>query len=418
MVMIRFMETSHNHKKNHIQDQSEKHIETDLNFIGKNIRFFRRSRNWTLLQLAAKVGIREGPLGRIERGQNLPSAAVIYKLSKVLGISVDALFASENSHVQASIANDEACFVTIETNPEPLPKNLLNACREIMAAFHALEDICKVQKHAYLPLSIPFEPDYHGMDQLASRVRTYLGTNDAVVFDYFELFENFGLRILVFPFPRNTEDIASVSFYEPAFNNAFFFLNSRNNSEKQLFSLSLELGKILIFNEMRLKKYSLFPAVPAVSAVASQSGTAGDRQITAEYRPINEIRAPKRFAATFLMPEKAVKATVGQLGIIPETWSWELLVRIKHRFGVSTEAFLYRLHELDLITSSLMETFKHRIKKFYKTTNYAEPDESKRCLTPNGRFFDLLLTAKNINPKSREIAAITELIQKFALEIK
>ncbi len=433
------METNHNHKKNHIQNQSDgnpdrtgiiscqfdNNVETDLNFIGKNIRFFRRSRNWTLLQLASKIGIREGPLGRIERGQNLPSAAVIYRLSKVLGISVDALFAPENSHVQASIANDETCFVTIEANPTPLPKNLLNACYKIMTAFHALEDICKVQKHAYLPLSIPFEPDYHGMDQLASRVRTYLGTNHAVVFDYFELFENFGLRILVFPFPRNTEDIASVSFYEPAFNNAFFFLNSRNNPEKQLFSLSLELGKILIFNEMRLKKDSLFPTVPAASAAASKSGTAGDRQrpavshqITAEYRPINEIRAPKRFAATFLMPEKAVKTTVGQLGITPETWSWELLVRIKHRFGVSTEAFLYRLHELDLITSSLMETFKHKIKKFYKTTNYAEPDDSKRLLSPNGRFFDLLLTAKNINPKSREIAAITELTQKFALEIK
>ncbi|MGD9687317.1 MAG: helix-turn-helix domain-containing protein, partial [Desulfobacter sp.] len=40
----------------------------DLKFIGNNIRSFRQSRNWTLAQLASKIGIQEGPLGRIERG--------------------------------------------------------------------------------------------------------------------------------------------------------------------------------------------------------------------------------------------------------------------------------------------------------------------------------------------------------------
>jgi transcriptional regulator with XRE-family HTH domain/Zn-dependent peptidase ImmA (M78 family) len=379
---------------------------TDLNFIGRNIRFFRRSRNWTLLQLANRIDIREGPLGRIERGLNLPSATVIYRLSKAFGISVDALFSPELSQVQATIDNNDSFFVTIEPDPDPLPKNLLNACHEIMAAFHALEDICGVQKYAYLPLSIPFDPDYNGMDRLAARVRTYLGANDAVVFDYFELFENFGLRIIVFPFPGNAGDIASVSFHEPAFNNAFFFLNSRNNPEKQLFSLCLELGKILVFNEMRLRKAPVFPAAPQ---------KAGKQEKTEVDRPINEIRAAKRFAATFLMPEKAVRSTVGQLGITPDTWSWELLVRIKHRFGVSTEAFLYRLDELDLINKSLRGNFQCRIKKFYNATNYAEPDDSRRCLTPNGRFFDLVLTAGTVKGAEKEVAAIKQLYERLKI---
>jgi transcriptional regulator with XRE-family HTH domain len=103
---------------------------TDLNFIGRNIRFFRRSRNWTLLQLANRIDIREGPLGRIERGLNLPSATVIYRLSKAFGISVDALFSPELSQVQATIDNNDSFFVTIEPDPDPLPKNLLNACHD------------------------------------------------------------------------------------------------------------------------------------------------------------------------------------------------------------------------------------------------------------------------------------------------
>jgi len=374
---------------------------SELSFIGKNIRFLRRSRNWTLLQLASKIGIQEGPLGRIERGMNLPSASVIYNLSNVLGVSTNAMFSEESCHAPVEVPGmSDACFVTIDPEPAVLPKSLLKACHDIIAAFHALEDICQVQKYAYLPLSIPFSPCYQGMEQLAVRVRSYLGTGDAVVFDYFELFENFGLRIILFPFTRGATRIDSISFYEPAFHNAFFFLNSRGNPEKQLFSLSCELGKILISNQIQLQKQPLFP---------------DHNKVSENNRPITPDRAARRFAATFLMPKTAVCASVNQLGITAEDWSWDLLLRIKHRFGVSAQAFLYRLHELDLISDQLKDRFDARIKEFYKSTGFKEPDSTRRCLTPNGRFFDLLLTAENINDAKEETIEIKQLEKRLKI---
>lgn len=376
------------------------YMNDNLKFIGKNIRFLRRSRNLTLLQLASKIGIREGPLGRIERGLNLPSASVIYKLTKELGISADTIFSSKAPQTSI-LERDNASFVSVSPHPLIPPKNLLTACQAIMASFHALEDICGVQKYAYLPLSQAFEPNYEGMEQLADRIRIYLGTGNAVVFDYFELFENHGLRIILFPFARAAAKLSSISFYEPDFHNAFFFLNSRRNPEKQLFSLSLELGKILILNQMRTSNADLFPVT-----------TPGLPDNSRDIRPINPERAAKRFAATFLMPEKTIRSTVGQLGISPENWSWELLLRIKHRFGISTEAFLYRLRELELISDSLTQRFKEKINTFYVQTNYSEPGASRRCLTPNGRFFDLLLTAKGIKSACQEVDGIKEMVKE------
>jgi transcriptional regulator with XRE-family HTH domain/Zn-dependent peptidase ImmA (M78 family) len=376
-----------------------KSMEEDLKFIGKNIRFFRRSKNWTLLQLASKIGIQEGPLGRIERGLNLPSTAVLYKLTNVLGISVDALFASEMSPRQTGLIGD-VCFITIDPYLEPPPKKLLSACHEIMTSFHALEDICGVQKHAYLPLSIPFDPDYQGMEELALRVRNSLGTGDAVLFDYFELFENFGLRIILFPFMNPARDLDALSFYEPAFHNAFFFLNSKKNLEKQLFSLSLELGKILIFNQICIRKDRLF--VPTEETL---DGT----------RPINETRAAKRFAATFLMPKKAVQTTVGQLGITPSNWSWEMLLRIKQRFGISAESFLYRLKELGLLSDELCEEFKIRITQYYGINGFMEPAISRRSLNSNGRFFDLLLMAENVKSAEKEVSDIKRMVDAYKI---
>ena len=133
-------------------------------------------------------------------------------------------------------------------------------------------------------------------------------------------------------------------------------------------------------------------------------------------RPINPERAAKRFAATLLMPETAIRTTVSQLGITEQGWSWKLLLRIKHRFGVSTESFLYRLKELDLITNKLADSLKTRIEAFYKATNYQEPDSTRRCLTPNGRFFDLLLTAQNIKEAKGELFEIEEIEKKYKIE--
>ncbi len=373
---------------------------SDLSFIGRNIRFLRRSRNWTLEDLSSRIGIHKVALGRIERGINLPSAMVIYHLSSAFNVKVDTLFSHDSLH-QAPVEtgdNSDTCFISLDPDRSPLSNSLLGACQEIMAAFHALEDICRVPKHATVPLSIPFDPSYAGMEELAARIRAYLCTGDAVVFDYFELFENAGLRAIIFPFPRGAATTESVSFYEPAFHNAFFFLNSRNNAEKQIFSITRELGSILVSNQINRQKKALFP-----------------QSKDDDGRPINPVRAAGRFAATFLMPELAVRDTVSQLGVSKDAWSWDLLMRIKHRFGVSAQAFLYRLHELDLISDPARNTLDTQIKQFYNTNGPIEPDASRRCLTPNGRFFDLLLTAETIEDAQHEVKNIQKMVVKYRL---
>ena len=384
-------------------------MKSDIPNIGKNIRFLRRARNWTLIDLARKIGIREGPLGRIELGKNAPSAKVIYNLSRVLNVSTEVLFANDTQHIELKTKDtDNSNFIAIHPEPDKIPKQLLAATHNIVTAFHALEDICNVPKHAHLPLSVPFKPDYQGMENLALSIRKYFEIYEGVVFDYIELFENFGLRVIIFQFPRDAGDIDSFSIYEPIYHNAFFLLNSKNNSERQLFSLSLELGALLISNQSRLQKTDLFETPVNKSELDNKSESEN-------LRPINAKRAAGRFAATFLMPEAAVRASVSQLGVAADGWSWELLLRIKHRFGVSAQSFLYRIQELDLISGRLKDRFDDRIKEFYESTGFKEPDSTRRCLTSNGRFFDLLLTAENIEDAKEEITEIKQLEKRLKI---
>jgi hypothetical protein len=114
-----------------------------------------------------------------------------------------------------------------------------------------------------------------------------------------------------------------------------------------------------------------------------------------------------------LMPSDAVIDTVKQLGIRQKQWSYNLLLRIKHRFGVSTEAFLYRLDELDLIDQSLIKPLKTKIHKHYGQTDFGEPDLSRRLLTPNGRLWDLVLTGKEVRKGKEEVLEIEKVLEKW-----
>ncbi|MCF7849897.1 MAG: hypothetical protein K9M45_13680, partial [Kiritimatiellales bacterium] len=92
--------------------------------------------------------------------------------------------------------------------------------------------------------------------------------------------------------------------------------------------------------------------------------------------------------------EEAIVASVRQTGVAPKQWTWDMLMRLKHRFGVSAESFLYRLEELDLIAAKRRNEIKTQIYAHYEKTGWKEPDSSRRILSPNGRLGDLLLSAE------------------------
>jgi len=368
-----------------------------LDFIGKNIRYLRRQRGWTMAELASMVGIREGPLGKIERGENAPSASVIYRMTKILGVTADALFteASEDMRCRQHEGAQEPYLVEIDGAPV-LSKKISKMAMEIIEALQALEDICHAQKRAEIPLFISFEPTESGMEKLSGTVRHFMEIAHGVVFDYFELFENQGFRVVVAPMPK---EIDSFSYYDPPNQNAFFFLNARKNSERQLFRLACDLGSIFICTYTLQQGRYLFPRE--------------DQPESSEEKLFTANRAARRFAATFLMPAQAVRDTVEQLGIQRKRWSYDLLLRIKHRFGISAEAFLYRLNELDLIDPALVEPLKEKILEHYKETEFGEPDYSRRLLTPNGRLWDLVLTGKEIEEGREEVQDIENVLKKW-----
>lgn len=380
--------------------------------LGKRIRLLRRSRHWTQAELAEKVGIRTGPMNYLENGHHLPSLPVLCKLATIFDISVDQLLGKEaasyivretpaayggvvrqSEDVKWVNAQDyrayHALLVRFDPVREQLDDTQLGHLESVMDAFLALEDICDVQKQAQIPLQIRLPMREAGFERFVGQVRALLGVNEAVIFDYLELLENAGLRIVFLPFRGKIE---SVSCYDRANANAFIFVNSQGLSlERQLFRICYELGRVYLYN----------------------GGMRGSMKIGS----LDAEHAARRFAALFLMPADAVLCSVRQVGVAPDQWTWEMLVRLKHRFGVSAEAFLYRLEELELIAKPVRDRLKSEIYAYYGAHANTEPDQSRRTLTPNGRLGDLLLSASILAPENAELAEIRATLKTLKIKM-
>ncbi len=388
--------------------------ESSLLQVGENIRVIRRRRRMMQRELAERLGMRPGPVNCIERGKHLPSARVLHRLSEILDVPIDAFFAETPSlyldalsdERLAGMARDSEetravsgpCARPARTDGErvALPSFLFATISRLADAFLALEDICAARKSARLPLTMPFDRTESGLIALCEQVRRMLGVSDAVIFDPVELLENAGLRIVFCDLPDGCE---SVACHDEDNGNAFVFVScaGKPTVERQLFRLCCELGRL----------YAHAPGRSRPEALPVGRDRRG--------KPFDDDRLSRRFAALFLMPEAAVRATVSQLGVRPDGWTPTLLYRIKHRFGVSAETFLYRLDELDLIASPLRKRFQRDIRAYYRAHAHGEPDATRRMLSPNGRLGDLLHLAARQAPADEEVGRIRAMLGQLGL---
>jgi len=372
--------------------------ESDPRIVGANIRDLRRRAHLSQGDLARRLDMRQGPVSNLEHGKNFPSAQVLLRLAAILNVTTDRIlcpgrYTDTAEHAAesgtATALTQPALPVARSARPHGLaptsPAARLDAASPDTAAVEsvirdtlALEDICRVPRQARVPLQLAFDTAAPGLARLATQFRSLLGIGDAVVFDPLELCENHGLRVAFMPLKAAT----GLSFYDAPNGNVFILIRSGINPEKQLFALAYELGRILLYTR----------------AVYLGEAPFGHEAKT--------DKAARVFAACFLMPENAVRTSVGQTGVRPDEWDLDLLLRLKHRFGVSAETFNYRLLELNLIAPERQAELRAAIKAHYAAHAFAEPGRSRRILSPNGRLGDLLHTALlRADPEATAIAA-------------
>ncbi len=380
--------------------------------VGSRIRQLREIQHVSQIHLATEIGIRAGPLGWIEKGKHLPSGRVLYRLAKQLNVRIDDLFQEQNVWpAGVSSVSDMAPVLLppLDSGSGAGSETVKSAhiiCQSVADKLIELDDLCGAVKLSELPLYVPFVPTEAGAEHLAMRVRQNLGINNAIVNDYLEVLENAGIRVVFLEMP---EDCSTFCGYDRLNRNGFIFINSRlkKQPECQMFRLAFELGRIFWYTR------KLFGA-----------GTEAE-QLPPTDEALEEAPFARRFATHFLMPASALQATVWQLGLTPKAWTWEMLLRLKKRYGVSAQLFALRLQALKLSWSDKQKKspryylFKDEIEAFCAENGpTSEPGGNRPQLAMNGRLCDLVLCAEEkAGKEQKQVNAVKRVLRQACVKL-
>ena len=340
--------------------------------IGTLIRAWRQKRNLIQKELAGAVGMNSTQMWSIENDRNSPSIRTVARIADALHITLPELLSPppedglpsppvtqpQNFKVLQVNKTDLVQILRTDSNHTLDQTSIARLGQKLTQAVD-LENQHQVEVPTDLPLAFPFSHSESGAAQLARAVRAHLDVGSAIIHDVRILFETHGVRILEVSLPKKME---AATFYNPVRRNFTVFLSPSlaNKPWRRDFTFLSEIGRAFLF--------------------------ADNNHST--YRETNRSRHfARHFAATFLQPEQAVRSAVYSLRVQPNDWTYELLLRLKNRFGVSAETFNIRLKELCLISHQKHKTFAKTIKDYYAATDHAEPQPSPKL--PQNRIGDL-----------------------------
>lgn len=341
--------------------------------IGTLVRAWRQKRNLIQKELAGAVGMNTAQLWSIENDRNSPSVRTVARIADALRITLPELLSPPpEDGLPSPPVTQPQNFKVLQVNQTDLVQILrtdsshtldqasIARLGQKLAKAVDLENHHQVEVPTDLPFAFPFSHSESGAAQLARAVRAHLDVGSAIIHDVRILFETHGVRILEVTLPGNME---TVTFYNPVRRNFTIFLshNLIHKPWRRDFAFLSEIGRAFLF---------------------------ADNYYTTYRESDRSRRFARHFAAAFLQPEQAVRAAVYSLRVQPNDWTYELLLRLKNRFGVSAETFNIRLKELCLISHKKHNLFAKTIKDYYAANNYDEPQPSSKL--PQNRIGDLL----------------------------
>jgi len=88
----------------------------DIKIIGANIRKERKRQLLTMEQLAEKAGISDNFLGKIERGEGMPSLPTIDSIACALDVSIDFLKGNTKYNTEYKFVNSLMTITSLNEN--------------------------------------------------------------------------------------------------------------------------------------------------------------------------------------------------------------------------------------------------------------------------------------------------------------
>jgi Zn-dependent peptidase ImmA (M78 family)/transcriptional regulator with XRE-family HTH domain len=299
-----------------------KRKEIDMS-IGERIKQMRKANGFSLRGLAQNVNVSAMAISKYERDEDVPSSGVLLRLSGALKAPLDFFlrpatirveFLAYRKHASLGIKDQEAIQGQIQ--------NWIERYLELESFFN---DSALVNLPCYDVANM------EDVEKAAQMLRCDWELGLDPIENVMELFEDRGIKVgLVTGF----EDFDACIF--KANETPVIVVREDIPGDRQRFNLCHELGHLVL-------------------------NIGGD---------LDEEKAAHRFASAFLIPAESVRFELGDSRSNIDLKELELL---KHKYGLSMQAWIYRAKDLGIISSTMAESYFKRFRQNHWNRN--EPGE-------------------------------------------
>jgi Zn-dependent peptidase ImmA (M78 family) len=328
------------------------------NFIPARLKKAREDAGLTQEAFARALGLSSEFISLLEAGKRAPSLNTLARIS--------AYF---NRDASFFLGEKEPAFTVLF---RAAAHDLSPEARLELEHFQRYgEDYLRLEEAMGRPLELA--PLYSGTlspERMAAEERRRLGLGDEPFRDIYALLERNGCRILRRPFPENVE-ISGVFIFLEVQAAAFALINSAQTACRQVFTAAHEYCHYLKdrYDAPLIDTPEIFGGKLPYKAVqgGSRLDTGGampkNGQLTNGVRkvgPVTKEQFAQEFAARFLMPPAKVREVVDKDFGSGRRLTYDDILLLKRYFGVSAQAMLRTLRDLDLVSAARYEDFLSR----------------------------------------------------------
>ena len=303
-------------------------------YLGERIRSARIDLHLTQEQLAEIVQLPRPAISNIESGNRAVDSMELVALSRALKKPLS--FFVEAPHEES--ASEPLTVLYRSEEISDADRSAVDNFTSLSRDYAALEKLLDLKELQFFPswgsdIKSKWKAVVHG-ERTASDLRAYLNIGISPALDLDKTLEQKGVKVVSRPLPGSKVWGFSVTSKE--FGHSIF-INNYCTAERQLFTLAHELGHLTMD---RNHIATIFTEKQAPDSNENQ------------HRVFLEVRA-NAFAAAFLMPDIAIRNALVKLGIhdrAKDQLSAATLDYLRQQFGVSSEAMLWRLVNLKIIS--------------------------------------------------------------------
>ena len=303
--------------------------------IGIRITRARKAAGLSLRALAEQTGVSHTTLNKFEHGTLTPSSEQLIKLSRALGVRTEYLLRPERVEVEL----EEVEYRTHSKIPKRVLDRITADVLDQAERWMELLDLYPKPpiKQFTVPASVPqLITDYEQLEEVAEVVRRDWGLGENPIPDLIDTLESQGLLVILATVPDGTrfDGLAGKVGEQQV-----IVVSKSIPGDRQRLTLAHELGHRLLAGRL-----------------------AAD---------LDEETACNRLAGAFLLPRRAVREHLGNHRTALE---WRELYLLKHEFGISMAAGLFRAAQSGVISDALKKRlFAELYKRGWGKTEPGKP---------------------------------------------